>query len=260
MKPRFIVVAAVIGVVAFASSRPAAAQHAQHYVLDAFGGVHAGGGAPLISPGTPYFGFDVATDIEFIPVGTAAATGDGILVLDKFGGVHKGGALAADPPSGSTPYFGFDAARAIVYRDIPPRAEGNATNLNQTLSSTTYAVIRTESIRAPDDGFMLVVASAAVFCNASTGSTTAQLSLNVDSVGPHPDLDAYYAGFPDCSTVPPGVSVPIQVVSITKLFPVSAGNHTINLLGRRAAGATVAGVSGQSIAAVFIDQDGIGGS
>ena len=34
------------------------------YVLDGFGGVHAGGGAPILLPGTPYFGFDVVQDLE----------------------------------------------------------------------------------------------------------------------------------------------------------------------------------------------------
>ena len=37
-----------------------------YYVLDRFGGVHAGGGALVVtwSSATPYFGFDIARDIE----------------------------------------------------------------------------------------------------------------------------------------------------------------------------------------------------
>ena len=34
------------------------------YVLDGLGGVHAGGGAPLLNPATPYFGFDITRDLE----------------------------------------------------------------------------------------------------------------------------------------------------------------------------------------------------
>lgn len=49
----------------FAAS--AYAHHAQYYVLDGFGGVHAGGGAPVITPGTPYFGFDIAKGMAYIP-------------------------------------------------------------------------------------------------------------------------------------------------------------------------------------------------
>ena len=93
--------------------------HGHFYVLEAFGGVHAGGGAPAISPLTPYFGFDVAEDIEYFP--SDASGSAGILVLDKLGGVHPGGGLAASPPLGPTPYFGFDAARAIVRRDNRPQ-------------------------------------------------------------------------------------------------------------------------------------------
>ena len=62
----------------------AGAQQGHHYVLDAYGGIHAGGGAPVLSPATPYFGFDVAVDMEF------AAT-VGFYVLDAYGGVHAGG-------------------------------------------------------------------------------------------------------------------------------------------------------------------------
>lgn len=38
-----------------------------YYVLDGFGGVHAGGFAPAISPPTPYFGFDIAKDAGGAP-------------------------------------------------------------------------------------------------------------------------------------------------------------------------------------------------
>ena len=73
------------------------------YVLDGFGGSHAGGGAPAIAAPPPYFGFDVAVDLELAPIG--------IYVLDAFGGVHAAdGAPAVSP---ATPYFGFDIARDI---------------------------------------------------------------------------------------------------------------------------------------------------
>ena len=34
-------------------------------VLDGLGGIHAGGGAPPVNPSPPYFGFDIARDLEF---------------------------------------------------------------------------------------------------------------------------------------------------------------------------------------------------
>ena len=69
------------------------------YVLDGFGGVSSGGGAPVMSPAAPYFGFDVARDMEL------AATG--YYVLDGWGGLHSGGGA---PAMAGPPYFGFDAS------------------------------------------------------------------------------------------------------------------------------------------------------
>jgi hypothetical protein len=71
------------------------------YVLDAFGGITAGGGAAPVTPPTPYFGFYAAVALEL-------ANPAGVLVLDAFGGVHAGGGATTPPPM--TPYFGFDVA------------------------------------------------------------------------------------------------------------------------------------------------------
>ena len=66
------------------------------YLLDGFGGLHSLGGAPAIVPAPPYFGFDVAEDVEL--------SGTGAYVLDAFGGVHARGVPVLTPV---TPYFGF---------------------------------------------------------------------------------------------------------------------------------------------------------
>ena len=63
MRLRRITVVAVLAVLVSLGSVAQAQNHAQHYVLDAFGGVHAGGGAPVITPATPYFGFDAARSV-----------------------------------------------------------------------------------------------------------------------------------------------------------------------------------------------------
>ena len=73
------------------------------YVLDRFGGVHTGGGAAAMVPGTPYFGFNVAQDMELAVLG--------FYVLDRFGGVHTGGGAPVLLPG--TPYFGFDVAQDL---------------------------------------------------------------------------------------------------------------------------------------------------
>ena len=76
-----------------------------YYVLDGYGGVHAGGGASNFVSAPPYFGWDIARDLELNP-----ASGGGY-ILDGYGGLHAaGGAAAISPP---TPYFGWDIARTV---------------------------------------------------------------------------------------------------------------------------------------------------
>jgi len=61
------------------------------YVLDAYGGIHSIGGAPAVT-GDPYFGFNIARDIEL------TSTGAGY-VLDGYGGTHQfGGAPGLNSP------------------------------------------------------------------------------------------------------------------------------------------------------------------
>lgn len=228
-----------------------AQNHAPYYVLDAFGGVHAAGGAPVITPATPYFGFDVAADVTFIPVGTSTATGDGIIVLDKWGGVHYGGALATHPPSGGTPYFGFDAARAIEYRDVSPRVAGASVLSAQLVTSSTFVVLQTVDIHAPDDGFLLVSGSTNMYC-LGAGTVRAEAGINVDGSG---QLEDYLFDAPDCTA---GLFDMTANAGMTKLFPVSAGNHTVNLVGRRASGTQTVGFAARSITALFVDHDGVG--
>ncbi len=259
MNSRAMLSVAVLVCAAVAVVAAAQAQEAQYYVLDAFGGVHAGDGAPAISPSTPYFGFDVAADIEYIPVGTSTAVGDGIIVLDDFGGVHYGGALATDPPGFPTPYFGFDAARALVYRDIPTRASWAADN-SLTLTQNTYVALVSTDIVAPDDGFILVTTTAVATCSAATGDASAQFSLNVDSLVQDLCLQNHAVGFSDCSDTPPGMGGDTAIVALTRMFDVTAGAHTVNFLGRKIAGTSDMSVTGVVVNAVFIDQGKEGGS
>ena len=75
------------------------------FVLDGFGGLHAAGdGVVPISPAPPYFGFDVARDLEL--------SGDGAHVLDGFGATHTAGPGVV-PFNPAPPYFGFDIARDL---------------------------------------------------------------------------------------------------------------------------------------------------
>jgi hypothetical protein len=75
------------------------------YILDGYGGVHSLGNVPVPSPATPYFGWNIAKDLEL------TSSGAGFYVLDGYGGVHRGGTAAAISPA--TPYFGWDIARDL---------------------------------------------------------------------------------------------------------------------------------------------------
>lgn len=229
------------------------AQHAEHYVLDAFGGVHAGGGAPVVSPGTPYFGFDVAADIVFVPVGNATATGDGILVLDRFGGVHNGGALAADPPGSGTPYFGFDAARAIIYRDIPSRVASGFSNAGLVVTTASFVTLASASIYAPDDGYLLVNGVSELHCGTGSGSAQIETSLALDGTTPPTGFDLLQR-IPDCAVLDS------RVIAATYLFPVSAGVHAVNLVGRMIAAPVNLIFTDRSITVLFVDKDAFGHS
>jgi hypothetical protein len=229
--------------------------HGQYYVLDGFGGVHAGNGAPAISPATPYFGFNVARDIAYIPVGSSTGSaGDGILVLDGFGGVHAGGALVGEGVVSGTPYFGFDIAQAIVYRNIPPRISGVATaTINTEVTSATYVSILSTTLRAPDNGFVFVD------CNMSMGNngsaiSLARIGIGVDSLA---NTDSFSGHAIHMEPVP---ADSFRSESVSRTVPVSAGLHTFHCLVFKASG----GVNGQvlyydpSITAIYIDQGGTG--
>ena len=246
-----------LGLVALVIATPALGQQAPYYVLDGFGGVHAGGGAPATA-GTPYFGFDIARGVAYVP----GAAGNGILVLDGFGGVHRAG---LGPVTPSTPYFGFNIARAIAYRNVPPRVAGGSSNQVVDLGtvSSSLTVIQTLSITAPDDGFLLIVASSYLGCRTDTETDflLGFMSMNVDST-----LGATALGnlgivtWPDC-TFSGGIDQ-TQNQTLTHLFPVSAGAHTVNLLARKSGGSPGASIRilSRSLTALFIDHDAVGNS
>jgi hypothetical protein len=262
MRIRFnlLLASATIGLLALATAAFAQNQ-AEYYVLDGFGGVHAGGGAPSVGGTTPYFGFNIARGIAYAP-GTA---GTGVLVLDGFGGVHKGGGLG--PVTPATAYFGFDIAKAIVYRSIPPRAAGDSDSVVTDLdtASAAYTIIESVTIFAPDDGFLLVVGSAYVGCNSiSEGNNLGgELTINIDATTEPPAIaDMGIATFPNCNYAASGTLFQTNNQTLAHLFPVSAGSHTVNFLARKVGGSATASlrVLGRSLTALFIDHNSTGGS
>jgi hypothetical protein len=244
-------------ILALASAAPVLGQQASYYVLDGFGGVHAGGGAPAI-PGTPYFGFDIAKGIAYAP----GASGNGIMVLDGFGGVHRVGLGSAVAP---TPYFGFNIARAITYRNVPPRIANSAATVPTTLftNSVIFTTVRSVVIFAPDDGFLLVMGSASVACFTSvSGYLSGQLAINVDATNEPaaiPGIGLFQ--FRECGQFG-GALGPAHNQTLTHVFPVTAGAHTVNLLVRKNHGtdSVSLNVLTHSLTALFIDHNAVGAS
>ncbi|MCE7885436.1 MAG: murein L,D-transpeptidase, partial [Actinobacteria bacterium ATB1] len=76
--------------------------------VDAFGGLHAWGGASVDTTGAPYWnGWDIARDIARDPAGSGGVT------LDGFGGLQVWGGSSIDVTGG--PYWsGWDVARAVA--------------------------------------------------------------------------------------------------------------------------------------------------
>ncbi len=258
LRSRFVVAVFII-VVAWAG--PAFAQHAPYYVLDAFGGVHAAGGAPAISPATPYFGFDVAATIEYVAVGTSTATGDGVIVLDKWGGVHYGGALATHPPGGPpTPYFGFDASRGLALRDIPTRmaSASDTATMDFTTTATSYTTMTSLTIYAPASGFLHVIGNANVNCPSGAGANSAgYVVVNVDSTSAGTLEGLGLSVIAECGNAP-GAGYPTDNQTVSNVFAVGPGQHTVYLLGRKAAGTGTFRVVNRTLTAQFVAADGQG--
>lgn len=178
-----VVFNAIVSLVTGALVLPAVAQHAQYYVLDGFGGVHTGGSAPALSPATPYFGFDVAVDLEYVPSELSFQDRSGVLVLDRFGGVHRGGGLAGVLPGrDTTPYFGFDIARAVVYRDRRPLV---FTASVSAAGATINSVGLVSAVRTATGIYLVTFDRRVAYC-------TYVASLSVESIIGH----ASFAGIP----------------------------------------------------------------
>jgi len=84
------------------------------FILDYAGGVHAVGSAAAVAihdiTAAPYFGYDIARDLEL------TASGHGYFILDGLGAVHAVGDAMdqiASPEGYAVPYFGFDIAKDL---------------------------------------------------------------------------------------------------------------------------------------------------
>lgn len=96
----------------------AAAPGGGGYELDAYGGIHAFGGAPNLTTNAYWPGWDITRGIALDPAGA------GGVVLDGFGGLHGFGSTVSPPAGGY--WVGWDIARGVVLTtdSTPARPRG----------------------------------------------------------------------------------------------------------------------------------------
>ena len=238
----------------FVISAPTFGQYAPYYVLDGYGGVHAGGGAAAISPKTPYFGWDIARGMDYVPVSYNSANyGHGILVLDGYGGVHKGGKMSVLSLT-LTPYFGWDIARDIVTRIIPPSANYSTANTgNQTVTSTTFVSIRSTALVMPDDGYVMIAAGCSMGNNDTDGFVRARVAVGVDSTTTPVDSIEWEIGLKKWVTTELDQW---RNVNVTQMKFLSAGYHTFYFLVRKMVSTDLGTISyyDPTISVIYVDK------
>ena len=232
------------------------AQYAPYYVLDGYGGVHAGGGAPAITPATPYFGWNIARDLVHIAVATSNS-GDGILVLDGFGGVHKGGKLSTVTID-ATPYFGWDIAKAIDFRRIDPQAYGDALASHVDITSSTFVKVIDASVNMvlPDAGYVIVTIS----CMAENPSAgyfptgdyvLGYIGIGVDSPTSADNQSWCYLG----DTLLAGAYYPSESLSATKIYHFSSsGLKQFYFLALRSGGTGIFRIEHPTITCLYVNK------
>ena len=165
-----------------------------------------------------------------------------------------------NPPSSSTPYFGFDAARDIVFRDVPPRiVAASATSVVDLDTATpAYTTLTSATIYAPTSGFLHVIGRSYMACLGTAGEAlVAILSANVDSTGPGPNIFQGRGSWSDCAPVA-AVYNRSQNQTVSFVIHVTAGLHTVNLLGRKVAGAGDIRFADGTLVVQFVAQDSHG--
>lgn len=242
-----------IGVLLLLSS-PSFGQYWPYYVLDGYGGIHSGGGAATISPKTPYFGWDIARAIQYVPVGyTSTYYGHGILVLDGYGGIHQGGELSALSVS-KTPYFGWDIARDMALRLIPPKANYSSYSCgNVTVTSTSYISMRSTYLYLPDDGYVFISGSVSMGNNDTTNDSHCRVAIGVDSS----TTELHSIESEECFVAKSNMHN-WRTVTKSQMAFCTAGYHTFYFIVKKS------GTSGQvlyfdpTISAIYIDMSCVG--
>jgi hypothetical protein len=234
-------------------SIPLLSQYAPFYVLDGYGGVHAGGYAPAITPGTPYWGWDIAKSIDYVPVAYSSSIyGDGYFVLDGYGGVWQGGKLASISMP-KTPYWGFNVARSIVYRVVDPEAFGTTNTTMGTFSDLNVLHTLTYFyLNLPDAGWVLVMANGMIWNISATSASDIRYGIGIDSSTAYDDATHRWAELGDTYLIN---LYPSHVMSTSRLVYLTAGQHYFYFLVQQVNGTGVLDYNKVSMSAVYINKD-----
>ena len=149
----------------------------------------------------------------------------------------KNFAVRSDEPSSPSP----DAAlqpRASV--DFSCSASGN---MNWITNSSSFEIVRQCTLTVPSEGFLFISANGSVF--NTTGEYEGQFRIDVDNTAGDANIDRWVNVYND-SGDGSDLSVAISV-----LKEVTAGTHTVYLLGRRYSGSGEVGVYDPTLSAIF---------
>jgi hypothetical protein len=234
-------------------SIPLLSQYAPFYVLDGYGGVHAGGGAPAITPGTPYWGWDIAKSIDYVPIAYSSSIyGDGYLVLDGYGGVWQGGKLASISVTPKTPYWGFNVARSLVYRVVDPEAYGYSLDTTYQLLDNSMNTVASFYLNLPDAGWVFVEASAMLWNTSTTLSSATRYGIGVDTNTVYDTATHRWASFN--AGLDDNNFLGHQAASTAKLFYLDAGQHYFYFLAERVGGTATVDVTNRTMTAIYINK------
>ena len=232
-------------------SVPALSQYVPYYVLDGYGGVHAGGGAPAISPLTYYFGWDIAKSIDYVPVAyTSTIYGDGVLVLDGYGGIHKGGKLSTVPVT-TTPYFGWNIARSLAYRVVDPQGYGTAIDSSGSITDTgVLHTIRSIAFYMPDAGYVMVAGDGMIW-NTSATAAAVRYGIGID------DDTAYDEGthrWAQLGTTILAGLYPCANLNTHRMVFLEAGQHYFYFLVQQSSGTSTLYYNKQSLSVLYFNK------
>jgi hypothetical protein len=125
-----------------------------------------------------------------------------------------------------------------------PISCGASGNISWTTTSSSFVSVRECSIGIPTDGWIFISADGTVA--RQDGEYEANFRIGVDSTTGDPDIDRWVNVYDDAGD---GSDT---TLALSVLKPITAGQHTVHLLGRRNAGTATVKVYDPTLSVVFV--------